>query len=156
MALQFRKGQYEQFDPNKLLPGEMAVVLSGDPATSTGRSVYICFEPGAVKRFVTYEDFETELQAATAELQQEFSDTMQQKIDTAVTEAVNAANKAANAASSAAEAANTALENANNATERANKAAAACEGIAEGTKVTELEGQMQQVIETLGTVISTE
>ena len=31
MAVQTRRGAYENFDPSKLLAGEWATVLSGDP-----------------------------------------------------------------------------------------------------------------------------
>ena len=33
MAIQMRRGEYGKFDPEKLLPAEWAVVLSGDPNT---------------------------------------------------------------------------------------------------------------------------
>lgn len=56
MAIQHRRGQFPQFDPTRLVPGEWAIVLSGDPATSDGRAAYICFAAGSVKRVATYED----------------------------------------------------------------------------------------------------
>lgn len=56
MAIQMRRGQYEQFDPSRLLPGEWAVVLSGDSDASDGRTAYICFAAGDVKRVLTEED----------------------------------------------------------------------------------------------------
>lgn len=56
MAIQHRRGVYNKFDPSKLLPGEWAVVLSGDPDVADGRAVYICFAAGDVKRLTTYED----------------------------------------------------------------------------------------------------
>lgn len=56
MAIQVRRGIFDKFDKTRLLPGEYAVVLSGDPAAKDGRAVYVCFAAGAVKRLSTYED----------------------------------------------------------------------------------------------------
>ena len=109
MAIQNRRGVYGDFRPEKMVSGEMAVVLSGDPASASGRSVYICFEPGHVKRITTYEDFENELRAATEELQEAFTDDIRNAISAAVT-ATAAANAAVEAANAATEAANAAAE----------------------------------------------
>lgn len=68
MAIQLRRGAYADFDPAKLLPGELAVVLSGDPASDNGRSIYVCFAPGEVKRFATYADMMTEIENATEDI----------------------------------------------------------------------------------------
>lgn len=155
MAIQSRRGAYRDFDPSKLLPGELAVVLSGDPDANSGRSVYICFDPGVVKRFTTYEDFETELDAATADIRAEFTAYLQNMIDTAVQQAVQDAVSAAGSADTAASAANTATSAANSAAARAEAAAKACEDLLDGTAVTTLQGQMEQVIEALSTALST-
>ena len=56
MAIQSRRGQYGDFDPSKLLPGEWAGVLSGDPNAKDGKSIYYAFAAGNVKRMATYED----------------------------------------------------------------------------------------------------
>ncbi len=72
MAIQHRHGEFKDFDSNKMVTAELAVVTSGDPASPTGRTLYICFAPGIVKRIVSYEDFENELQNATEEIQQAF------------------------------------------------------------------------------------
>ena len=56
MAIQNRRGAYGDFDPSKLLPGEWAVVLSGDTNASDGLACYMCFKAGVVKRMATYED----------------------------------------------------------------------------------------------------
>ena len=37
MAIQNRRGNYEDFNPDELLAGEIAVVQEGDTASSTGR-----------------------------------------------------------------------------------------------------------------------
>lgn len=56
MAIQSRRGEYGNFDPAKMLPGEWACVLADDPKVSDGKSVFICFSAGNVKRMATYED----------------------------------------------------------------------------------------------------
>ena len=56
MAIVMRQGEYEDFLPSKMLPGEWAVVLADDPVVADGRSVFIAFAPGIVKRMATYED----------------------------------------------------------------------------------------------------
>lgn len=112
MAIQNRRGAFADFDPAKMVPGELAVVLSGDPASDTGRTLYICFAPGVVKRIVSYEDFETELQNATEEIQEAFTADVQAAINNAIA-ATSAANAAQQAATLAAAAANEAATAAN-------------------------------------------
>lgn len=56
MALVMRRGEYEDFDPAKMLPGEWAVVLADDPVVPDGKSAFICFGAGNVKRMATYEE----------------------------------------------------------------------------------------------------
>lgn len=56
MAIQVRRGDYEKFDPSRLVAGEAAAVLRGDPIATDGRAAYLCFSPGVVKRLYTYED----------------------------------------------------------------------------------------------------
>lgn len=57
MAIQDRRGGYNDLDPAQLVPGETATVLYDDPHASDGRAVYKCFASGSVKRMTTYEDF---------------------------------------------------------------------------------------------------
>lgn len=54
MALQMRRGQYKELDPDKLLPGEWAVSLDE-------KYVHMCFAPGVVMRMATYEAFERDM-----------------------------------------------------------------------------------------------
>lgn len=63
MAIQYRRGQFSDFDPSKLKPGEPAVVLSGDPDSTDGQSVYFCFNAGNVKRMATYDDMVKNIQS---------------------------------------------------------------------------------------------
>ena len=109
MAIQHRHGEFKDFDPNKMVTAELAVVTSGDPASPTGRTLYICFAPGIVKRIVSYEDFENELQNATEEIQQAFTKEIRTAISNSIA-ATNAANEAKEAADLAAEAARKAAE----------------------------------------------
>ena len=115
MALQNRYGDYSNFDPDKMVTGEIAVVVSGDPNSENGRSVYVCFAPGIVKRFTTYSDFKSEIQNATEDVQNQFTEEIRLTIESAVEETARATN--------AAEAAQTAAENAIEAAAAANAAA---------------------------------
>lgn len=105
MAIQNRRGKYEDFNPDELLAGEFAVVQEGDTASTTGRSLYICFEPGVVKRIADYEDIGDEI----AEAAGIYIDDLREVV---------------NDATSATTAAETATEDANTAAEAARQAAA--------------------------------
>ena len=67
MAIQMRRGAYLDFDPSRMLPGELAVVLSGDDTTDTGKGIYICFSAGDVQRLSTYEEIVREVNDALAD-----------------------------------------------------------------------------------------
>lgn len=54
MAIQMRRGQYKDLDPDKLLPGEWAVSLDE-------KYVHMCFAPGVIMRMATYEAFEQDM-----------------------------------------------------------------------------------------------
>ena len=56
MAIQLRRGEYSDFDTSRLLAGELAVVLPGDPTVSDGKMLYIAFASGDTKRLATWED----------------------------------------------------------------------------------------------------
>lgn len=56
MAIQMRRGSYDNFDKTKMLAGEWAVVQDDDPAAKDGTSVYMAFAAGDVKRMATYND----------------------------------------------------------------------------------------------------
>ena len=56
MAIVMRQGDYGDFVPAKMRPGEWAVVLADDPIVPDGKSVFIAFAAGNVKRMATYED----------------------------------------------------------------------------------------------------
>lgn len=106
MAIQMRRGAYVNFNPAKLMPGEWAVVVSGDSGAKDGKAAYICFAAGDVKRVATYEDMVDNVH-----------DAVDQNIGAIIKEITDAANKASQQASGAASradaAANQAIEIAN-------------------------------------------
>lgn len=80
MAIQNRRGDYNDFDPQKLVPGEWAVVLSGDPSSTRGKAVYMAFDAGDVERMATYEDMQENIVSATTDVQAQFADELTQTI----------------------------------------------------------------------------
>ena len=113
MAIQTRRGIYDDFEPAKMLPGELATVTSGDPGADDGRSVYACFAAGDVKRMATYEDMQENISQATQDVQGDFTAQLTQKIsqaDTAISQAQTATSAANIAAQGANEAKQEALE----------------------------------------------
>lgn len=113
MAIQTRRGAYDDFDPAKMLPGELATVTSGDPGANDGRSVYACFAAGDVKRMATYEDMQENINQATQDIQEEFTEQLDNKIsqaETAISQAQTAISEANTAAQGANEAKQEALE----------------------------------------------
>lgn len=54
MAIQFRRGDYDDMDPNMLLDGEPCVTTQDDPNVSDGRGFYI--KNGTLKRVVTSDE----------------------------------------------------------------------------------------------------
>jgi hypothetical protein len=69
MAIQLRRGVYTDFNPDNMVAGEIAVVSSGDPNTSTGASIYVCYAPGNVQRFMTQAAVDEQIDAALGELE---------------------------------------------------------------------------------------
>ena len=66
MAIQHRRGDYTDFDPTKLKPGEYAVALQNDPMATDGEGVYMAFGAGRVKRMATLEELHSYDQSARA------------------------------------------------------------------------------------------
>lgn len=91
MAIQMRRGAYVNFNPAKLMPGEWAVVVSGDSGAKDGKAAYICFAAGDVKRVATYEDMVDNVHNA-----------VDQNNGAIIKEITDAANKASQQASGAA------------------------------------------------------
>ena len=99
-----------------MVAGEFAVVRDGDPNSSTGRSVYLCFEPGVVKRLADYEDIQDMVADVAEEYIQDFDDAASaaRSAATSATSAASSANSAASAATAAAEDAEAAVQTINN------------------------------------------
>ena len=89
MAIQNRRGEYNDFDPQKLVPGEWAVVLSGDPNSVRGKAVYMAFDVGDIERMATYEDMQENIVSATTDVQAQFADELTQTIADANTAVTN-------------------------------------------------------------------
>lgn len=85
MAIQFRRGDYEDFQPSKMVAGEPAVVQSGDSTTTTGKGVYICFAPGDVQRLATYEEMTHDIETAM-EGSQAIQEYIQDEVDAQLAE----------------------------------------------------------------------
>ena len=115
MAIQMRRGAYEQFDPSKMKAGEWAVSTDSD---TKKQQIWMCFAPGIVKRMGTVEDFDVEIQR----LIQNYLDGMAQSVSQAQKSAQTASQKASEVAQ-ASEKIDTAVSKANTATKAANEAA---------------------------------
>lgn len=106
MAIQTRRGSYNDFDPEKLLPGEWGTVQSDDPNSTDGQSVYMCFSPGQTKRMATYDDMAQNIDNAVEDVKNQFAAGMQAATESANTAAASA-NQSASEAIEAADRANT-------------------------------------------------
>ena len=108
MAIQNRRGKFGKFDPARMVPGEWAVVLDEDPSARDGRSVYICFAAGSVKRMATYEDMVENVSNSIVDISERL---------TAMVEATDAGIKASEKVRTAAEKARESAETARAAAE---------------------------------------
>ena len=66
MAIQNRRGVYSDLDTTKLLAGEYAVVLSGDPSDEDGVGVYVGYGDGEAKRLALADEV-TDMTSGTFE-----------------------------------------------------------------------------------------
>ncbi len=113
MAIVMRQGEYGDFVPAKMRPGEWAVVLADDPVVPDGKSVFIAFAAGIVKRMATYEDMVDQFGDMTDDIIKQLTT----NINAVIIVAENAANHAQSAGDSAqvkAKAAEVAANYANN------------------------------------------
>ena len=65
MAIQHRRGDYNDYRPNKMLSGELAVTLQHDPRAVDGKALHVAFAPGDEKTLMTFEDAEIMIEDAT-------------------------------------------------------------------------------------------
>lgn len=56
MAIQFRRGLFEDFNDENMVVAEPAIVLADDENVSDGKAFYIAFGPGDVKRVLTQDE----------------------------------------------------------------------------------------------------
>lgn len=117
MAIQNRRGSYTNFDPQKLKPGEWAIVQSNDPASTDGKTVYIAFSAGDVKRMATFEDMESFVYNIVEEIAQE----LVTEIETGVADDVTRAETAATTATTKASEANASAQSAQESAEIASR-----------------------------------
>lgn len=115
MAIQMRRGDYEDFDPSRMQPGEWAVSTDSD---TKKQQIWMCFAPGIVKRMGTVEDFDVEIQR----LIQSYLDGMAESVSQAQKSAQTASQKADEVAQFSGKI-DTAISQANAATKAANEAA---------------------------------
>ena len=64
--VQHRRDSYSNYSPSKIKPGEIVMIQSGDPNSSSGRGVYACITAGDVVRLATQDELSTYDQAAQA------------------------------------------------------------------------------------------
>lgn len=102
VKIQHRRGAYADYDPTKVLPGELVVVQSDDPATDDGKSIYIGTASGIIKRLATAEEIVAynEQGAAILEQVQQTATNVRGFAQTATTKAAEAAESASDAAAS--------------------------------------------------------
>lgn len=120
MAILMRGGLYDDFDPGKMRPREWAVVLGNDPGSSDGRTVYLCFGNGNVKRIATHEDMRDIILNSTEDIRKEFEgmfDEIFAEMERIRKEAEGYKNTALLSASDASKAADTATQKAGEASD---------------------------------------
>lgn len=66
MAIQMRRGEYDDFDASKMLAGELAVVVSGDPETEGG-ALYVATAAGSATRVAFANEVPTEDATTTSD-----------------------------------------------------------------------------------------
>ena len=100
--VQHRRDIYANYAPSKLKPGEIAMITSGDPNSSSGKAVYACIAAGDVVRLATQDELESyDLAAAASATEAAQSKTdaaaIKLQVDGELTSAQNAAQNAADA-----------------------------------------------------------
>lgn len=89
MAIQNRRGAYANFDPQKMKPGEFAIVQSGDPSIPDGKAVYIATAAGQVKRLASADemtDYNSEIQIALDNAIDTIEELVENQLDTTLTQ----------------------------------------------------------------------
>lgn len=84
MAIQMRRGKFTNFLPSKLQPGEWAIVQGEDPSATDGRSVYVAFAAGVVKRMATYTDMVDNCRDIIAQSIEDTKAKLTEKVESAI------------------------------------------------------------------------
>ena len=100
MAIQHRRGDYSKFNSGRMVDGEIAVILSGDPTDNDGEGVYMSFGPGKSKRMAFSEDVDKAKNDAIAS-SKTYAEAAKQSATASANSATNSATSEKNAASSA-------------------------------------------------------
>lgn len=143
MAIQHRRGDYSKFNSGRMVDGEIAVVLSGDPSDTDGEGVYMAFAPGKAKRIAFSDDVNKAKTDAIA--------TSKQYAESAKTSAANAKTSetaSAGSAKTASDAANTAQTsetNASSAATSAESSASSASSSAAKAKVSETNAKTSEM-----------
>lgn len=64
VKIQHRRGNYADYDPSKVLPGELVVTQADDPNSTDGEAVYIATTAGNVKQLATMQDMQSVVDTA--------------------------------------------------------------------------------------------
>jgi len=109
MAIQHRRGAYTNYDPTKMVPGEIAIVQSGDPIATDGKAAYVAFTAGEAKRMATYDELHNYDESARlyAKDAQESATASAQSATSSANSATASETSAQNAAQSASDAEST-------------------------------------------------
>lgn len=100
MAIQHRRGDYSKFNSGRMVDGEIAVILSGDPTDNDGEGVYMSFGPGKSKRMAFSDDVNKAKNDAIAS-SKTYAEAAKQSATASANSATNSATSEKNAASSA-------------------------------------------------------
>lgn len=109
MAIQHRRGDYSKFNSGRMVDGEIAVILSGDPTDNDGEGVYMSFGPGKSKRMAFSDDVNKAKNDAIAS-SKTYAEAAKQSATASANSATNSATSEKNAAASATSAKQSAMD----------------------------------------------
>lgn len=145
MAIQMRRGSFADFDKTKLLPGEFAVVLNGDPLSETG--VYVGFNTNNVQRLATTDTAAAMIKdgnaAVVKDLSKQVDDFLANDAPVILKQATDEIESIANAANSTAEEAKQIATQSNGIATRAKELAANAAKDADSANITSNDAYSQ-------------
>ncbi len=134
VTIQNRRGLRDDFDPEKMLPGEWAVSTDRDTGDQV---VWMCFQAGSVKRMGTYEDLSDHIERISDDIKRDYAgafQTMTAYVEEMEAEAVQKAREAADSARGAADSAGAAAQAAQGAVQDSAAALTASREAQEGSQ----------------------